>query len=563
MSRVEQERAELVERMADVLAAIHLHGDDLLRIPGVISVKPGYRFHNGEITDTPAVVVNVERKRDIAEMTGALVPRRLGRVIVDVIDANPLVQYRHLRSLALAGPPGPEAMPEAWRISSTLPGDEEETEGMREAALAGPLPPYEPPEIEADEVDEEMTVTCHSSCDNGSRLLKGFFARTRTSLVSTMYEFTTQHLVDALLTSLRSPRKFEFIFDGKKKKLGTGDLTRQELVAQLRKDLGKRLKFVWAANAAAKEVVTTGFFPMAYHIKVSVRDGSEVWLSSGNWKESGQPETDPQNPPAAFDVAKFLKEHNREWHLLIENQALASQFARYIRHDMKEALPFQIKGATTADTPMPDLFVPVDDDSKLGPPIFHEEMTVTKQLRVRPLFTPDKNSYFDFVAGLVSKAKKSICFENQSLAPKVRDTVYMNELFLILRDQARKLDDVRIIVRGDYSPDDILTNLQAHDFPMQRVRLLSNVHTKGLIVDGEVVVVGSHNWTGQGVRENRDASLVFWDSEIISFYQMLFDYDWSRTSPRMGPVARLAMPAEATPPGYVRVPWSDDGGDSV
>ena len=551
MSRLAQAQAALVAEMQDVIAAIRVHGDDLLRVPNVIAVSPGYRFRAGRITHDPAVRVHVDRKFDVTQLPHGVLPRRLGRVLVDVVEASPRLQYQHRQDLARAAA---GTLPSNWRISLLLPGDEEDAD----AALAGPLLPYVPPAEPAAEVTAHMTVVCTSSCDNGSRLLRAFFARTQTALLSTMYEFTARHLLDSLLASLPAPRTFSFIFDGKNKKLGSGDLRRQQVLQALESTLQQRLTFAWAANAQGGSTVSAGFFPSAYHIKVSVRDEAEVWLSSGNWKESGQPEIDPRNPPNPFDQVTFESDHNREWHVLIDSPELARQFARYIRHDIEKALPLQLEsgGVLPPEEVMPDLFVPLVDEARSGPPVFHREQTVSKTLRALPLFTPDQNSYFDFVADLIANARSKIRFENQSLAPRANDAGYMDRLFLALRDRAREPDmDVKIIVRGDFDPTEIWNNLEAYKFPMDRVVLLGGVHTKGLIVDDEVVVIGSHNWTAQGTRQNRDASIAFWDPEIISYYNMLFDYDWNRGTDVLGPTPRLAQPGEATPPGFVRVPW--------
>lgn len=42
---------------ADVLAAICVHGGELLSYPGVVSLRPGYRFRGPHITPQPAVRV--------------------------------------------------------------------------------------------------------------------------------------------------------------------------------------------------------------------------------------------------------------------------------------------------------------------------------------------------------------------------------------------------------------------------------------------------------------------------------------------------------------------------
>lgn len=559
MSRVDDVRAKLAEVMADVQEAIRQHGQELLDIPGVITVRPGYRFKGGKITNEPAIVVSVERKvADPTKVGSTPVPRAFGKVLVDVVEANPVEQYQQQREASAGPPTGPAAR---WRISTALPGETDTALPHADDELAGPtnpLLPYKPPNTPASEVNDDMTVVCHASCDEAWPLLKAFFDRTQRWLVSTMYEFTAPHILNALVANLKAPVRFTFVFDGKNKRLEAGDLTPAQVKKALEKAAGKRLTFAWAANKAS-HVVTAGFFPTAYHIKVSVRDGEEVWLSSGNWKSSNQPDTDPFNPPPDFDAAKFQREHNREWHVLIQNKELAAQFARYINHDVTKALPLQVDAAEPDTEQMPDLLVAVKPTPpEAGPPVFPfvKPRPVSGRLRALPLFTPDAHSYFDFVTTAVQNTKKSLWLENQSLSPKLNDDTYMNELILVLADMTHRDDlDVRIIVRSDFDPRRIQENLQASDFNLDTVKYLSNVHTKGLIIDGELVVIGSQNWTSQGVQSNRDASIVFYHEDIISYFSDLFIRDWNRADPTPGPGARLAGP-EPTPAGLAKVPWS-------
>ncbi|WP_433624338.1 phospholipase D-like domain-containing protein [Halomicrococcus sp. NG-SE-24] len=52
------------------------------------------------------------------------------------------------------------------------------------------------------------------------------------------------------------------------------------------------------------------------------------------------------------------------------------------------------------------------------------------------------------------------------------------------------------------------------------------VHTKGLVVDGEHVVVGSLNWNNHSARRNREVAVVLHGEEAASYYARVFDADW-------------------------------------
>ena len=83
-------------------------------------------------------------------------------------------------------------------------------------------------------------------------------------------------------------------------------------------------------------------------------------------------------------------------------------------------------------------------------------------------------------------------------------------------------------------------------------------HNKTIIVDGKVVMFGSHNWSNEGVMTNRDASLIFYDEEIAAYLA-------SGLRIRLGPARHgEADPAarprgtrrRTTPRGFKRVPFS-------
>jgi phosphatidylserine/phosphatidylglycerophosphate/cardiolipin synthase-like enzyme len=69
---------------------------------------------------------------------------------------------------------------------------------------------------------------------------------------------------------------------------------------------------------------------------------------------------------------------------------------------------------------------------------------------------------------------------------------------------------------------------------------------------------GSHNWSNEGVKTNRDASLIFYDAEIAQYLAQVYEYDWERlaTAKPTPPRARVAKDGEPTPKGHKRVSFS-------
>jgi phosphatidylserine/phosphatidylglycerophosphate/cardiolipin synthase-like enzyme len=121
--------------------------------------------------------------------------------------------------------------------------------------------------------------------------------------------------------------------------------------------------------------------------------------------------------------------------------------------------------------------------------------------------------------------------------------------------------DARFIFRNIGPMRKKLESLQIAGFNMSKVRMQAGCHTKGIIIDSEKILLGSHNFTNQGVQVNRDASLLLRHKGIAQYYERIFLHDWEKLS-------RATIREEATPvpvglghEGFaeddrVRVPWS-------
>ena len=517
-------------------------GPVLAGLPGVVEVWAGFKFRKGRLTNKPAIIVSVLTKRPVSKLKKSeLLPKTLDGVPVDVVPASAaqLVRFALIHGQALNKTSAPNlaglVAPEA-AIAAV-------------AAAAAPRIPYVPSVPPLTAVNEKMKMICHASPDAGFRVLSEFFGKTEKRMTATMYEFTAKHILAKLTASLASPRRLGFIMDG-------GNPDNETARAALKQPLKKRMKFVWAAVADSPQV-TKAFFPTAYHIKVTVRDGTVFWLSSGNWKDSNQPALDPITNPLPTQAKKdaFHRKQNRDWHVVVENETLAEQFERFIQHDIDQAEPLQkVVAPIAAIAAVTQEFAVAVALKDKGGVEFFPEQVFDKKLNVTPLLTPD--NYMDSVLPLIKNAKSKLYLQNQSLSTAVTQSPRYAALLTALRDKSNDTKvDVRIIVRGDYDPHKILSDLAKFGFNMDRVKLQKGNHNKGILIDDKITVVGSHNWTGQGTTENRDASLIIRDSDVTAYYSKLFLHDWIRRSAFDAPVApAIAEIAGARiPPGSIRV----------
>src|SRR5262249_35952491 len=316
----------------------------------------------------------------------------------------------------------------------------------------------------------------------------------------------------------------------------------------------------WATLVSKKN--PNGLFASAYHIKVAVRDGTATWLSSGNWQSSNQPDVHPfVANPKPLPVG-FQRKYDRDYHAIIQNKKLASIYEFYIKRDF-ELSDAQTKGNISFAAPElaeePDLFVAEEapEPVSFAAPQLFPPLRLNRVVSVQPLLSPD--NYAENALKLIQSAQKSVWFQNQYINMRGTSDDFTEFRVLVgaLKDKIDRKLDVRIICR-DMMKQESLDILIALGFPREAFRFQPACHTKAIIIDGKVVMFGSHTWSNEGVKTNRDASLIFDDPEIAAYLAKVYDHDWNTlaTAHPTKSRPRVARPGEATPAGFKRVPFS-------
>ena len=510
------------------------HREMLLRLPNVVSVRAGYKFVGGRITRTPAVVVAVDQKLPMLPGVDAVPPVLLDGLPTDVAVADPLDRLEAVDPRITT------------HVRRQLLIDQVQTDHVESEVLeAVPIITYEPPAgASLDPVTGPMVITCHVSPDAGWDVLRPFLEETRRSMTLGMYDFTAPHIYRAIRSLLRdSDVQWRQTLDsGESLPLADDvdspkaeDKPEASINRGLSRVAGQRFETAFAQTGAGRT------FASAYHIKVAVRDDETIWLSSGNWQSSNQPPVSFLDP--ASD-SKLMTLYNREWHAVVESPELANTFQRYLRGDFDTASDAP-EAAVIAG---PDLLLPMEqlleaERTAVDLQVFGPERFVFSQhdpLTVQPILTPD--NYLDIVLDLLrERPSRKLYFQNQSLNPVLNPTPRWAELLQLLAKYSNDDSlDVRIIFRNIGPIRKKLESLQAAGFNMERVRSQVGCHTKGIVIDSATVLLGSHNWTNQGVEANRDASLLIKNAEIAGYYERIFLHDWER-------LAKPTIREEATP----------------
>ncbi|HEX8218108.1 MAG TPA: phospholipase D-like domain-containing protein [Chloroflexia bacterium] len=504
----------------------------------VLEVRGGYLWQGDQITDREAIVVvlnpNVADPRIVGEITGALANSpEISGLPVDVTLGG-------ASALLRAAPTQEQFAVESTRI--------EELFQERVPAIG-----YTPPEdVTLDEVNEAMEVTCHVSPDDGWPVLSAFLGRVKKTLTIGMYDLTAPQVVEKLKEVAQKPNvKINLAIERGASGVGEGekknDIPEEVTIEDLRQIMGRRFRQAYVDVEGPDRT-----FASAYHIKVAVRDGQEVWLSSGNMQTSNQPNIQPaaDNETSMAPLNRF----NRDWHVVILNKKLARTFEGFLLHDLKVA------EENPGEPPKPKLevFVPetfFQDDLEVleankQARYFPNKVFPSKSsapVRVQPLLTPD--NYLDFVIPLVRSAQSTLYIQNQSLSllsPRENNEDKFLGLWEAIKERQKAGLDVRLIFRVDRRNEDearkIKERLVKFGLKASSIRAQERCHTKGVIVDSRVVLLGSHNWTNQGAVANRDASLIFRHPDIAKYYEQIFLFDWDTLARQPRPKAPAAGP---------------------
>jgi hypothetical protein len=364
-----------------------------------------------------------------------------------------------------------------------------------------------------------------------------------------MYDLTAPHVLSVLKDHFSNQtRKLDLLLspgysvnDRNGTSPAANDVTEENVRSQLAATLGDRFRFAWAAVPHTGRT-TGGIFPSAYHLRVAVRDGEALWLSSGNWQSSSIPSRD--SVTKGFTNWELYKRYNRDWYVIVESEPLARIFEAVLRHDLEEARQFAVPEPSSPPGDEDDAsdeeamqqtgarrILPVSSAWQKGPgadrPAIHAgPLTFHKRLKVQPLLTPD--NYAEKVLELIRGARKSIWLQNQYIHISKIMGKDFEGLVTALRDKQREGLDVRIILRnvgGDLRR--MLEPLKSQGFDLRAVRLQPRCSVRGIIIDSQRVLLGSQNWSNDGTTRNRDASLILYDPRIAVYFEQVFAFDWN------------------------------------
>ena len=242
------------------------------------------------------------------------------------------------------------------------------------------------------------------------------------------------------------------------------------------------------------------------HQKFIIIDNKTTVIQAGNWARTSFPETG--------------KIANREWNIAMTNVDVTAYYRSVFDNDWERGRDYDAvtDGTGTALTYG-------EDGSSYSRP-FAAAGVFSGQMNVTPIISNDTS-----LQGLL------YCINNAQATLDIQipyftsmgDAGAVDEVVdAIVAAKARGVT-VRIITEDVKDFETIAAICVATGIPIvwQDPTWFAELHNKGIIVDGRMVLVSSINYSDESITENREAGVIIQNQDVAQWYQAVYDYDWS------------------------------------
>jgi phosphatidylserine/phosphatidylglycerophosphate/cardiolipin synthase-like enzyme len=278
------------------------------------------------------------------------------------------------------------------------------------------------------------------------------------------------------------------------------------------------LGIAWELENAGIDVLqfsSSSTSPYQYiHSKVAVVDDEQVWISSGNWKDSSMPADGTGN---------------RDWGIIVDSADLASIVLERMAFD-EDASELHVEDSTYSQPEIGSYTVPAAYIA--NPAALEISGPFTGEL----LTCPD-----DCMQGLsdfIDSADSEILLSLQYFEMDWYWGWQQNPLLDSLEDAAARGVSIRLAINQHYVNEnpgirEAVNELNNWEGDVEAILMSENeivtkLHNKGVIIDGESVLISSINWGDNSILRNREMGLIIHSQEITAPFEVSFWEDWSR-----------------------------------
>ncbi|MFW9935762.1 MAG: phospholipase D-like domain-containing protein, partial [Candidatus Thorarchaeota archaeon] len=264
------------------------------------------------------------------------------------------------------------------------------------------------------------------------------------------------------------------------------------------------------------------------HAKYMIFDQEVVVVESANWAKSGI-------PPAS-------SAGNREWGVVIDQPDVVSYFYDSFMHDLllDNVEPY------VPDSEDEEAFSENIDTGSYPAPF--SSQTFSGSMSIQCILSPDND--VAAITALIDSATSTLLV--QQMYSKMEWDGGANEFNdAIIAAAARGVDCKVMLDNRSSGMQEVAELLLANgvDVRFSNQSYFGWTHNKGVIVDGQKVLVSSINWSYESTHENREAGVIITYAQIANYFTQIFNWDWSVGVPLTAPTT--TPPPEPIPIEYI------------
>ena len=347
-------------------------------------------------------------------------------------------------------------------------------------------------------------ATAFVSPDCSFSVLQSELNSATSSLYINLYQFDNPYLMDILVDALDRGVNVWLLLEG----TPVGGVTDEEwYIAETIQESGGDVRL--------------SHDPFINHAKYAVVDNRMIIVMTENWKITGVPVNN------SFG--------NRGWGIVLRNEEVANYFTEVFLEDFYRSKEF---APEIEDLETNVITRAIPQGSYI--PVF-ESRTITDNFTVIPVLAPDTALSNKTILGAINSAQENIFVQQFSTGRFWGEEP--NTFITALIEAARRGCEVKVLLDSqEYNLDAWNDNDEAVAWMEQVAREenlnleakladldslgITKVHSKGLIVDGEIVIITSLNWNANSVH-NREAGVIVENEDIASFFEDVFFHDWN------------------------------------
>jgi len=367
-------------------------------------------------------------------------------------------------------------------------------------------------------------IIAFCSPDNSWDVVVDFINRTCHTLDVNIYHFTSTGLASAIEKALDRGVDVRVFLEG-----GKVDDDERYVLSRLHSK-GARIRFM--ANDGIDGIHNRYTYD---HAKYAVSDGNRTLLTSENWNGDGIP------VPSCSG--------NRGWGIVVDDRSLARYFLDVFEEDWNvsrpDSVPFEPSHDRYGNPPVG--YLPKEQENISWNANREGPLTIKDDAWITPILAPDTTFLKEGgILSMIQGARQTLdvqlmdcnidwsngMWEMPNLylealvnaaSRGVKVRIMLDPAYVNITDNSSDNHDTMLWLRARAEQLDDPGNLQVR---LMELDGLAKIHNKGVIADGNTVLVSSINWGYNSVVNNREAAVIVGSEEVGQYFSRIFQRDW-------------------------------------